>query len=670
MKISKLLLLGTLLLAICITGQAIAARIPGDCTGNGLIVEISRPEPLVYPSSIVEYWIRLANGVAPQCQKTSVYIYFYPPDVSQPVNCRIPGAGAVLIAGPLTLNPGDEYTYDSTDNSALAFPAPASGDFTAFACAFGDGQTRPGGTDLADADNEITTSVINPVISIIKSALPVAICEGDENVPVTYTYLVSWGVGGDTDMTDVVVTDNMCGPVVRGLDNPGNDNAWLESGEIWEFTCDTTVSGETTNTATVNANDILGNPVTPQQDPYTVTVNLPPVVRVNPPEAAICDDGEVQLCAEIAVDTGTPPFTYEWTKVGSPTVIGTDICITVSEAGTYRVTVTDAAGCNDDADSILTVIPTPVCSIDSGPTSLCEEDIGIPVEYCSDVDADNFFWEIVSGPATIQGGIDDQMCVDVVPTGLGTIVLKLTLSNNVPGDGVCEDFCQISITVEECGGAYCTFTQGYWGNEGGTKCGGKTTTLLINQALTAAGGSIVVGVLGERSITFSSAADIILRLPCGGTPSALPEGLNVNANNTAALKTAKLLKKKDDRINNVLVGQVVALTLNLLVSDGCIEDSGDLGNYTFPEADYICVQKGEDGCIRRYAIPESLQGLSVEALLETANLALAGDEELVGGAYDGASFVNELFDECMTIVACPPEDSCDYCDADPLTCVD
>jgi len=530
-------------------------------------------------------------------------------------------------------------------------------------------------------DTVSLATIFNPDISISKVGDIEAFCEGSDPT-VTYTYLVE--NTGDEDLTSVVVSDNTCSPVtpvdvalpVDGFnDGDTNKDGYLNPDEIWEYTCSMQLTATTLNLVDVDAIGLLtGTPVTDSSS-WEVLEVLPPTVSVSPASAEICSTGEQELCAVVVPPDTTPTptlYTYSWKKDDVLMVGETGPCITVNEAGTYCVTVTDIASkCDASACGELSVIEAPVCSINSGPRSLCEEDIGNPVHYCSDVVADNYLWEIVSGPATIQGGIDDQMCVDVVPTGLGTIVLKLTLSNNVPGDGVCEDFCQISITVEECGGAFCTFTQGYWGNEGGTKCDPKkTTTQLINQALTAAGGSIVVGVLGERSITFSSAADIILRLPCGGTPSALPEGLNVNANNTAALKTAKLLKKKDDRINNVLVGQVVALTLNLLVSDGCIEDSGDLGNYTFPEADYICVQKGEDGCIERHEIPESLQGLSVDALLLTANLALAGDEELVGGAYDGASFVNELFDECMTIVACPPEDSCDYCDADPLTCVD
>jgi len=661
MKVSKLLVLGTLLVALCMAGQAIAAWIPANCTGNGLIVTISRPAPLVYAGATVEYTVTLENQVFPQCQKTNVYVYFYPPDVAQPVDCRSPGAGAVLLAGPLTLDPGDSHSYNSGNNAALAFPAPASGDFTAFACAFGDAQTRPGGVDLADGDNDITTTVIKPVISITKSADPIAICEGAVDVPITYTYLVSWGVDGDTDMTDVVVTDDKCGSVVRGADDPGNDDAWLESGEVWVFTCSTTVSAETTNVATVNANDILGNPVTPQQDDFTVTVNPAPVVSVDPPSATICEAQlPVQFCAEVEPLTGTPPFTYAWTKTGSATIIGTESCISVSEAGEYCVTVTDDAGCKDDACGTLTVIEAPSCSIDSGPRSICQDDIGIAVQYCSDAVADGYEWDIISGPATIDGA-DDGQCVSIIPNDLGTIVLGLQIWNDVPGDGVCGDSCQIEILVEECGGTFCTFTQGFWGNAGGKKCDGQSTSALIQAALTANGGSIMVGQAGH-SITFNSVECILASLPAGGKPAVLPAGDWT----CATLGSSGLNKKNKSELNNVLIGQAVALTLNLLVPEGCVDDSGILADWVLPE-EFCTVPYGdEEACAEYSSIPSSLvDGVKdVGDLLAAVNAALAGTGSL-SDAYAGATAINEGFDECRTVVPCIRPEICgNGCDDD------
>jgi hypothetical protein len=519
----------------------------------------------------------------------------------------------------------------------------------------------PAGPQNVTASTDWDMIVMEPNIEISKDADPNAFCEGDEP-EVTYTYYVY--NSGNEDLTDVNVVDDTCLSVDFADPNGDDGDGLLNPDETWIYECTMTLTDTTLNTVDVDAVGYwTGTPVADSNFAEVVAVP-PPVVTVSPADATICDANDQKFCADVTGGIG--PFTYSWTLDGEPLPYDVN-CITVSEAGVYCVTVIDTAtSCDANDCGTLATVPTPGCSIDSGPRSLCEDQIGIPQTYCTLAVADGYLWEIIDGNATIDGN-DFDPCVDVNATSLGTITLRLSLYNDVPGDDEhCWNSCQIQITVEECGGGYCTFTQGFYGNAGGTACGGKTTTELINEALGDPVVPVVVGVLGERSITFSSAADIILRLPCGGTPRALPEDLNVNAHNTVALKTAKLLKGKDDRINNTLVGQVVALTLNMRLSTiPCLDADGfdqPLGSYEFPDADYICVQQGEDGCIMRYAIPESLQGLSVAALLETANMALAGDEELVDGAYAGASFVNELFDECMTIVTCPDID--EICDND------
>jgi hypothetical protein len=152
-------------------------------------------------------------------------------------------------------------------------------------------------------------------------------------------------------------------------------------------------------------------------------------------------------------------------------------------------------------------------------------------------------------------------------------------------------------------------------------------------------------------------------LPAGGTPGALPNGLGDK--NCASLP-GTLVKKNNPTINNVLVGQVVTLTLNLrLYEYGCEEDIGDLANWTLP--DEFCVL-GEDLCAQKYTIPESLVGLTVQELLDLANQALAGEDispVTIGNIYDGVTNINEGFDECATLVSCPTEEVCDNgCDDD------
>ncbi len=440
--------------------------------------------------------------------------------------------------------------------------------------------------------------------------------------------------------------------------------------ETWIYECTApTPTEEVTNIATVEGYDAAYGTRVEDDATETVEINPPPIVTVIPAEATICAAQDVELCAEVEEFTGTPPFAYSWTKDGGAEFATTD-CVTVSEAGVYRVTVTDAAGCDDFADSTLAVIPTPDCSIDSGPTSICEEDIGIPVEYCTLVVADGYYWEVLSGPADPILLVDNGLpCVDVVPTGLGTIVLKLSTVNDVPDDEEdCWNGCEIEILVEECGGAFCTFTQGYYGNKGGRKCGLKTPALI--DALLAYG-DVVVGVPGH-SITLGTSKCIIDLLPAGGTAAVLPAG-NFGCGETGDPlpdipdSILKDFSKKESRFNNVLIGQIVALTLNLRLFDiDCIgeDGTGDLAGWELPEE--FCTI-GPDGCPKKHTTPDGFVGLEVGAILALANDVIGGEDVgLSPSEINGAvSFINEAFDGCSEIVSCPTEEiCCNGCDDD------
>jgi hypothetical protein len=226
------------------------------------------------------------------------------------------------------------------------------------------------------------------------------------------------------------------------------------------------------------------------------------------------------------------------------------------------------------------------------------------------------------------------------------------------------------ICPEPCGGVFCTFTQGYYGNAGGRKCGGlKTPDLIFSLLLT--GGPVVVGTPGH-SITLNSSDCIIDLLPAGGTPSVLPSGnFGCPVDGLAPIPSSilKQFNKKESRFNNVLIGQIVALTLNLRLFDiDCAggEETGDLASWELP-AEFCTI--GYDGCITKHTAPSGFVGMQVGEILAMANEAIAGED--VGAslsAINGAvSFFNETFDECAEIVSCPidPVEICDNgCDDD------
>src|SRR5262249_25200421 len=82
-----------------------------------------------------------------------------------------------------------------------------------------------------------------------------------------------------------------------------------------------------------------------------------------------------QLCANAA--SGTPPYSYLWSTGEKSS------CITVSQAGPYSVTVTDAKGCQGASQGALVGNPKPTAAVPAGqgggaggPLALCGEAAG------------------------------------------------------------------------------------------------------------------------------------------------------------------------------------------------------------------------------------------------------------------------------------------------------
>jgi len=506
---------------------------------------------------------------------------------------------------------------------------------------------------------DVTVYPCEPGIQIIKYPDIDMFCLDDAPVPVTYTYEVF--TTGDEDLVDVYVEDDTCGPLVRDLDDPGDNDDILEIGEVWIFTCSTSISVTTENLVFVEAYGIFSEEYVYAEDTATVTA-YDLEVDVTPAESEICEGGDpVELTANVTLGSGN--YSYLW-STGETTQ-----SIFVDEQAEYCVTVTDIdTGCVAEDCAYLSVIDIPECSIE-GPDSLC---VGDQVQFCATVsDADEYVWIIVAGSEYAEiVGDDTGNCVTVLATGEGTFTLGLQICN--AGDVIlCCDECSTEVLVESCGGAYCSFTQGFWGNEGGTGCdpGVSTTDLLIAlldaaDASTPGANPVTVGQLGVRSITFDTANCILLRLPAGGPPKALPE---FGDKNCADTDFPNSLLQKDGRFKNVLIGQVVALTLNLRLYPGCLEDGAYLGSYILPDSPFCTVPyDNEEACVEQFEIPEALQGMTVDQLLIEANAALAGDTTYsMSDIYKAVTAINEGFDECRMIVPCIRPEICDNgCDDD------
>lgn len=117
---------------------------------------------------------------------------------------------------------------------------------TATATGFANGVTAK---DTAIAKVVVGLSITPPLINIVK--VPNVFIVPAGGGPVTYSYTVT--NPGTAPLGNVTVTDDKCtGLPGRVVGHPGdlNKNNLLEKSESWSFTCQTTVLGTTTNTAT------------------------------------------------------------------------------------------------------------------------------------------------------------------------------------------------------------------------------------------------------------------------------------------------------------------------------------------------------------------------------------------------------------------------------------
>ncbi len=107
---------------------------------------------------------------------------------------------------------------------------------------------------LPDLFAEIEEELLCGDIHIDKQPDPAGpVDPGDE---VEYTYEV-WNTG-DTPMFNINVTDDQCSPIAGPVKGPGDQDALLEVGEIWTYTCSMDLSETTTNIACADGDFVGG----------------------------------------------------------------------------------------------------------------------------------------------------------------------------------------------------------------------------------------------------------------------------------------------------------------------------------------------------------------------------------------------------------------------------
>ncbi len=270
-------------------------------------------------------------------------------------------------------------------------------------------------------------------------------------------------------------------------------------------------------------------------------------------------------------------------------------------------------------------------------TAGCDEEISLPfpeiITPCGTADvyydrSDGADWEDPFGTGTTE------VCYwGISPCGFST-------------DTIC-----FLVIAEPCDDSqFCSLTQGFYGNAGGTFCNGMGTADLIESLL--AQGDLVVGS-GGNTMTFQAGeSGCIIDLLPGGGPAKTISGANTCESHPG-------IQMKKGQIHNILLAQTITLSLNLRLDS----ELGGLNIYsdtllTAPSSG--CDNEGDSaiGPYVKYPIPLSVYNVlsdngnitpTVNDLLTLANTGLGGGTigaTTLSAISDAASRINEGFDEC------------------------
>ncbi|MCB9176576.1 MAG: DUF11 domain-containing protein [Caldilineae bacterium] len=271
-----------------------------DALDIDLTLEKSVDRPTIDPGDLVVYTYRVGNvgGAA-------AYNVVVSDDRCTPITGPDP-SGDTNANG--LLDPGEIWVYGCSTvlNDDTVNVATVTGE---------DALGNPQAPDSAMAE----VDVIRPAIQVVKRVDPVVTISGGA---VTYRYDVT--NPGDDPLASVALSDDTCSPVAGPL--PAGDldsDGLLDPGETWQYSCTTSVAGDTLNTVVASGRDSLGRSVTDRDSAFVDVVA--PAIRI---QKTVSTGGQCPGVERLSILPGT--------------VVG--YCYTVTNAGdTYLsdIAVTD-----------------------------------------------------------------------------------------------------------------------------------------------------------------------------------------------------------------------------------------------------------------------------------------------------------------------------------------
>ncbi len=260
----------------------------------------------------------------------------------------------------------------------------------------------------------------------------------------------------------------------------------------------------------------------------------------------------------------------------------------------------------------------------------------------------SFQWSKNTGGGLVQipGATNSTLVLnDVTEADQG--VYCVVASNKCGSDEACTE-----LVVDECGGEeFCTLTQGAYGT-----AGGAGNLAQINGLLST---DLVVGKAGRSLRILAGGGQCVIdRLAAGGPAAALPATLGdaTLSSTTCQTSPVALPLQNNGTFRNVFLGQVITLSLNTRLDVNlsalgiCESMTSDQDLKTLGDEITRTISLDVFTALSAAGLPHTVGGL-----LELANRALAGQATGVASISeinDAVSGINELFDECRTLVEC------------------
>ncbi|MFM7104427.1 MAG: T9SS type A sorting domain-containing protein, partial [Flavobacteriales bacterium] len=459
----------------------------------------------------------------------------------------------------------------------------------------------------------------------------------------------------DTDAPVITAT----GSVEDGSDlgcNPSSDaiNAALGSATAMDF-CDGELSVTATDdnvvmngcsysqTRIFSAIDDCGNESAVTRTIQWIYDVTAPVV-VCPANVVAGDCNTTSICnatATDACDNNAPVVSYNY-------ACGYEFPVGVT---TVTASATDACGNTGSCNFTVTIVENPTCNLAAPAVMPMAGSVGNSL-CAAQIDGLTYSWTVSGAGWAINAGANSN-CVTYTAGNAGTSgIFCLTITNQFG----CSSSC--CVTLNSVGSQFCTYTQGFYGGNG-KNCSQQTVIQVINQAL--ASGNLVIGnPANNRSVTILSNQGACLqsKMPSGSTAIALPVG-----NVTCATATGSSYVSANGRFVNVLLGQTIALGLNLRNSSGL--SSFVLAGTQFTTAKASTCANGTPlaGTEQTFCIPANvwnyLSPKTVGKLYELANQALGGNTPsglTISDINAAVDAINRGFDNCRIVVGfgtCP-----------------